>query len=132
MLGQAMGNFKGSSSDRLNNLLDTVRANSAFDRLQAMRDASPTGGALGAVSERELGLLQSAIGSLETGNAEDLAYNLKRLQTIYSEIIDGPQRTAPSQSQANPAVFPSAGTVEDGYRFKGGDPADPNNWEQVQ
>lgn len=90
ILGQAMGNFKGSSSDRLNNLLDTVRANSAFDRLQAMRDASPTGGALGAVSERELGLLQSAIGSLETGNAEDLAYNLKRLQTIYSEIIDGP------------------------------------------
>lgn len=101
ILGQAMGNFKGSSSDRLNNLLDTVRANSAFDRLQAMRDASPTGGALGAVSERELGLLQSAIGSLETGNAEDLAYNLKRLQTIYSEIIDGPKAaTPPNQSQA--------------------------------
>lgn len=101
ILGQAMGNFKGSNSDRLNNLLDTVRANSAFDRLQAMRDASPTGGALGAVSERELGLLQSAIGSLETGNAEDLAYNLKRLQTIYSEIIDGPKAaTMPNQSQA--------------------------------
>lgn len=99
ILGQAMGNFKGSSSDRLNNLLDTVRANSAFDRLQAMRDASPTGGALGAVSERELGLLQSAIGSLETGNAEDLAYNLKRLQTIYSEIIDGP-KASPGQSTA--------------------------------
>lgn len=98
MLGQAMGSIKGSNSDRLNNLLDTVRANSAFDRLQAMRDASPTGGALGAVSERELGLLQSAIGSLETGNAEDLAYNLKRLQTIYSEIIDGPKAAAPNQS----------------------------------
>ena len=64
ILGQAMGNFRGSSSDRLNNLLDTVRANSAFDRLQAMRDASPTGGALGAVSVRELGLLMSAIGSI--------------------------------------------------------------------
>lgn len=27
---------------------------------------------------------------------------------------------------------PQPGAVEDGYRFRGGDPADPNNWEPVQ
>lgn len=26
---------------------------------------------------------------------------------------------------------PAAGVVEDGYRFKGGNPADPNNWERM-
>ena len=39
--------------------LDTIKANIGFDKLQKMRDASPTGGALGQVSERELGFLQS-------------------------------------------------------------------------
>lgn len=33
---------------------------------------------------------------------------------------------------AAPTAPPAAGTVEDGYRFRGGNPADPSNWEPVQ
>jgi len=55
-----------------------------------MRDASPTGGALGQVSERELAFLQSTIGNLEQSQSkEQLTYNLKRLKKIYSNMLEG-------------------------------------------
>ena len=55
-----------------------------------MRDASPTGGALGQVSERELGFLQSVFGSLDQSqSAEELAYNIQLLQYVYNSIIHG-------------------------------------------
>lgn len=49
----------------LANSLKTIKARIGFDELQAMRDASPTGGALGQVSEREIDFLQSLMGSLD-------------------------------------------------------------------
>lgn len=48
---------------------NTLKANLAFDRLQQMRDNSKTGGALGQVSNIELGLLQSSVASLDPGAA---------------------------------------------------------------
>ncbi len=36
------------------------------------------------------------------------------------------------QSSAQPQSGPKPGTVEGGYRFKGGNPADQNNWEPVK
>ena len=45
--------------------LDTLKANIAFNELASMREASKTGGALGAVSERELSLLENSLGGLK-------------------------------------------------------------------
>lgn len=51
--------------------LETLQAFAGFDTLQQMREASPTGGALGAVSERELALLTGAISSLQQSQSPE-------------------------------------------------------------
>lgn len=105
-LGGALSNVPGTQAFDVGRLLDTVRANSGFDRLQAMRDSSPTGGALGQVSEREMTLLQAAIGNLSQSQSEQqLKYNLNRVRRIYDEIINGPQQ----RDQSAPTIPDTTG-----------------------
>jgi len=80
----------GSDANLLKNRLQTIRANISFDKLQAMREESPTGGALGQVSTFELQNLMSVFGSLEQSQtADELEYNLRRVQKVYNDIIHG-------------------------------------------
>lgn len=72
--GAIMRGIPGSDAVDFEAALNTVRANLAFDELRAMREASKTGGALGAVSERELKLLESA----EAGYDPDMSEAGKR------------------------------------------------------
>ena len=79
--GSSLSGIKGTPAHDLQASLDTIRANVGFDRLQTMRDSSPTGGALGQVSEQENKLLQSVAGSLDAGQSPDqLRSNLMGLQ----------------------------------------------------
>lgn len=89
-IGSYLNMIPGTDAQKVKNLLATVKGNIGFDKLQAMRDASPTGGALGQVSERELSFLQSVFGSLEQDqSAEELRYNLQLLRYVYNSIIHG-------------------------------------------
>ncbi len=70
--------------------LETVKANLGFDKLQAMRAASPTGAALGPVSDFENKLLQSVMGNLEQGQSHgQFKWNLARVRRIYEGIMTG-------------------------------------------
>ena len=46
------------------------------------------------------------------------------------DIQIGDQASSPEVAEPEPGM-PEAGYEEGGYRFKGGDPADPSNWEKM-
>lgn len=75
-----LSSLPATNARALRTELDTVIANLSFDRLQEMREASTTGGALGSITENELRLLGSTVGSLDTG--VDLMTFLRRLDKV--------------------------------------------------
>lgn len=78
----------GTKANRLKEQLSPVLSNIGFDRLSQMRAESPTGGALGSVTEGELKLLQSTITALGTNlDADELRSNLDYLEQRYDAMI---------------------------------------------
>jgi len=87
-VGSVMRNVPGTKAHDLQQNIATIVANIGFDKLTAMRAASPTGGALGAVTERELALLQATIASLEQSQSEDqFRENLARVELAYGRAV---------------------------------------------
>jgi len=116
LAGSIMSAMPGTPAHDVANAITTIEASIGFDRLQAMRDASPTGGALGAISERELAQLNASLGSLKQSATRDqFEKNLKavkrhymaaveaiRAQQIEYRRIHGIEAPAPMPSNADP------------------------------
>jgi hypothetical protein len=105
MVGHTTAGFGGmasvipaSNARNLRAKLDTIKANIGFDRLQQMREASPTGGALGQVAVQELNSLQATLGSLDQMQApSELAASLDKIEGHYRRWLEavGAARKAP-------------------------------------
>lgn len=81
-------NIPGTAATDTAELIKTISANIGFDRLQRMREESPTGGALGAVAVQELESLQKTIASLSQSQSKgQFLANLKRVEDQYDRII---------------------------------------------
>lgn len=102
----------------------TIRANIGFEELQKMREASPTGGALGQVAVQEIEYLQATPASLkQTLKPETLLSNLRRMKkqllefqakrkTAYDKSIEifsqGRRGKQPQQPQTNQTPLQAA------------------------
>lgn len=105
-----LGAIRGSNASDLKSTLTTIKANIGFEALQAMREASKTGGALGQVAVQELEALQSVLGSLDQKQSrEQLSQNLNNIKTHYQNAMN-----ALSNSQMGGGAAPSSSGVTPG------------------
>jgi hypothetical protein len=102
----------GTDASDVEKLTKTLQGNIAFKKLADMKAASPTGGALGAISEKELSLLASNLGSIDPSLSFFLfKQNIDEIENIVSRAKEGikeqiqsvemPQNFQPIQSKEN-------------------------------
>lgn len=93
--GNLMKDWAGTPAADLKALSETIGANIGFDYLNQMRQSSPTGGALGNVTERELALLKATAGNIEQSQSPaQLLQNLNRLENQFNEVVHGKNKSA--------------------------------------
>lgn len=87
-------------------VVDTIIANAGFDRLQRMREESPTGGALGQVTVEELRMLQRTISNLDLNQSpERVMAQIENFEREYKNKI----RAAYATSEDIPALDAALG-----------------------
>lgn len=83
-VGGLMKGVPMTDARNLDAKLQTIKANLGFDRLQQMREESPTGGALGQVAVQELTALQATVASLDQlQHPEQLKEALAKIKKHY-------------------------------------------------
>ena len=110
-VGGILKSVGGTAAKDLTSLTTTIKASIGFDRLQRMREESPTGGALGQVAVQELEALQATLGNLDNSQTnEQVVGNLERLQEQYTKSMQEIYNAA-VQDQANGRINRKTGRV---------------------
>jgi len=89
-LAKAAGSIEGTERSNMEAVLETLQANSGFSTLQAMRESSKTGGALGAINAKEMDLLTAALGSIKLSQSKaQFDKNLAHFEKVYFDTVNG-------------------------------------------
>lgn len=111
-LGSYLSVLPLTDAKDLSKRLTTIKANLGFDRLQQMRDASPTGGALGQVAVQELIALQSTIASLDQDQSPaELRTALDKIEKSYSNWRETVRKAGKASEQTTTGGSGQQGTA---------------------
>lgn len=133
----AMAWVPGSDAWRMSTLIEPLEAYTAIQTLQTIRQNSPTGGALGNVSDKDLELLKTTYGRLKAAtDPADFEYNMQRFRNELMDITYGAGNGPPrvdlsrlpgaanySSNPYDPRNMESVWTPEEKAKMKAGEPA---------
>ena len=106
--GAFLSQIPSTSAHDLDRRIDTLKAMIGFNALNEMRANSPTGGALGNVTERELALLQSTVASLELSQSRDqFLENLALVEEQFNRVVHGPEGGGGAAPGEDPNLEPA-------------------------
>jgi len=110
--GSLLSSVPGTPAHDVLNSINTIEAAVGFDRLQKMRDDSPTGGALGQVTERELALLSQSLGSLkQSSSREQFVANLEAVEKHYQAAVAAVEAQQAEWYRMNGGTMPAKPTA---------------------
>lgn len=112
-VGARLRDQEGTDAYDLAATIETIKGNLGFDRLQQMRDNSPTGGALGAIAVQELVALQSTVANLDPNQSKpQIEAALKKVKGHYEKwqksVADAIAEEQARASSQRPAAAPAA------------------------
>lgn len=86
-IGSKLKEYPGTDAAELEGYLDNIRSNEVLRHLVDIKNASPTGGAFGNMSDQEGKRLERVLGTLDVGKPENLVSSLVRLLDSYDEAF---------------------------------------------